>query len=287
MMLRRGWYFVLTMGATALLGELLPTPLHAQRIREGDVITTDGVRIHYFELGEASDLPPVILMHGHTANSEWKWIKPGIARALAADRRVIAVDSRGHGKSEKPRSAARYGGRRMAEDVVEVMDALGIRQAHVHGYSMGGRMLSQILIHHPERVVSAIYGGMGVWEVDPEWIARVPKDAETPHGRTFAGEPWSTYPEYDAEAVAAARVGYPWAEEERPLDLTKILIPVLAILGEYDRPNRNSQRMARELRDFRLVVIPGETHGSAHFNPKYTEALVGFVRSHDPGKARR
>lgn len=74
--------------------------------------------------------------------------------ALAADRRVIAVDARGHGKSEKPHDPARYGPR-MADDVVEVMSALGIQRAHVHGFSMGGSILTQILINHPERVVSA------------------------------------------------------------------------------------------------------------------------------------
>lgn len=258
-------------------------PLHAQEIREGDVTTSDGVRIHYFELGQQTSRTPVVMIHGFTANSEWKWIKSGIAQALAADRRVIAVDARGHGKSGKPHDPNVYGPR-MAEDVVEVMDALGIDRAHVHGFSMGGSILTQILINHPERVATAIYGGSGVSETDPQWIARVPDDPEAPEGvaASLPGERWSTYPGYDREAMAAVR-GYPWSDEERAIDLSEIDIPVLAIVGSYDGPNRRTHRMARELSDFQRVILEGETHGSSHFNPGYTEALVDFVRAHDRG----
>lgn len=76
---------------------------------------------------------------------------------------------------------------------------------------------------------------------------------------------------------------YPWTDDERAIDLTRIDIPVLAIVGEYDGPNRRTHRMERELADFELVILEGENHGSSHFNPMYTEALVEFVREHDPG----
>jgi len=77
---------------------------------------------------------------------------------------------------------------------------------------------------------------------------------------------------------------YPWSDEERAIDLTEIDLPVLAIVGSYDSPNRRTHRMARELDDFERVILEGETHGSSHFNPRYTEALVTFVREHDPGR---
>jgi pimeloyl-ACP methyl ester carboxylesterase len=174
-------------------------------------------------------------------------------------------------------------GPRMAEDVAELMDHLGIQRAHVHGYSMGGSLLTQLLIHHPDRVISATYGGSGVAEVDPAWIQRIPADPEAPEG-AGAGLPyerWSAYPSYDREALDAVQA-YPWTSEERAIDLGAIHIPVLAIVGGYDAPNRRTHRMSRELADFRLVVLPGETHGSAHFNPRYLETLASFVREHDP-----
>jgi pimeloyl-ACP methyl ester carboxylesterase len=265
--------------STFLLATVGLAPLAAQQLKDAYFTASDGTRIHYFELGSG---PPVVLIHGYTANAEGKWIKPGIAQALAADHRVVAIDARGHGLSDKPHDPAKYGPR-MAEDVVELMDHLGIQRAQVHGYSMGGSLLTQILSRHPERVLTAIYGGSGVAEVDPAWIARVPADPEAPEGagggRPF--ERWSAYPGYDRAALDALQ-DYPWTAEERAIDLASVRIPVLALVGSYDAPNRRTHRMARELADFQLVVLPGETHGSAHFNPTYTETLVRFVREHDP-----
>lgn len=254
--------------------------MHAQELTDAYITASDGVRIHYWEIGNGT---PVVLIHGFSANAEGKWIKSGISRALAASHRVVAIDARGHGHSDKPHEPSRYGPR-MADDVVELLDHLEIARAHVHGYSMGGSILTQILARHPERVITAIYGGSGVAEVDPEWQARVPNDPEAPETTGADAPPsenWSAYPGYDRVALGAVRK-YPWTPEQRAIDLTRVRIPVMAIVGGYDGPNRRTHRMARELNDFELVVLPGETHGSAHFNPQYTESLVNFVREHDP-----
>lgn len=269
----------------ASLGLLVAATVSAQHDTPTHAFMTasDGVRIHYAELGQGT---PVVLIHGYTANAEGKWFKPGIAAALAEANRVVAIDARGHGQSEKPHDPLKYGPQ-MAEDVVELMDHLGIERAHIHGYSMGGSILTQILARHPERVVTAIYGGSGVAESDPAWQARVPADPEVPEDlpRAPRSENWSGYPGFDRTALNAVRE-YPWKPEDRAIDLAKVDIPVLAIVGSYDGPNRRTHRMARELDDFELVLLEGETHGSAHFNPRYTDALVEFVRAHDTTAAR-
>jgi pimeloyl-ACP methyl ester carboxylesterase len=269
--------------AVALAMLAFSATLDAQEIRSAYFTASDSVRIHFFEIRGASSA--VVLIHGYTANAEGKWIKPGIAQALAAEgHRVVAIDARGHGRSDKPHDPAQYGPR-MAQDVIELMDHLDIERAHVHGFSMGGSLLTQILARHPERVITAVYGGSGVAEGDPVWAARVPQDPEAPEGAAadLPFEEWSAYPGYDRTALAAVR-DYPWTDEERAIDLTSIGIPVLAIIGGYDGPNRRTHRMARELSDFELVVLPGETHGSSHFNPRYTQALVGFIGEHDAGR---
>ena len=250
----------------------------AEEPTHGFITASDGIRIHYMEQGTGT---AVVLIHGYTANAEWKWFKPGIAAALAATHRVVAIDARGHGQSEKPHDSMRYGPR-MAEDVIELMDTLDIDRAHVHGYSMGGSLLTQILKAHPERVITTIYGGSGVREVDPAWQARVPDDPETPDAdpaNPRPGERWSSYPDFDRTALDAVS-GFPWTREQRAIDLSAVRVPVLAIVGGYDRPNGRTHRMQRELQDFTRVVLPGETHGSAHFNPTYTETLVAFIKAH-------
>ena len=125
----------------------------AQEPTHAFMTASDGVQIHYAELGSGT---PVILIHGYTANADGKWFKPGIAQALAERHRVIAIDARGHGKSEKPHDSMKYGPQ-MADDVVELMDHLGIQRAHVHGYSMGGSMLTQMLARHPEALVEFVH----------------------------------------------------------------------------------------------------------------------------------
>ncbi len=158
---------------------------------------SDGVRIHYAELGSGT---PVILIHGYTANAEGKWFKPGIAQALAKRHRVVAIDARGHGQSEKPHDPMKYGPQ-MADDVIELMDHLDIERAHIHGYSMGGSILTQVLARHPDRVITAIYGGSGVREVDPAGRRACPTTRRRPTtcrvrpaARTGRGIPGSTAP---------------------------------------------------------------------------------------------
>ena len=268
------------MSAAAVAAVLVAAPAAADDPKSQFMTASDGVRIHYFELGTTGS--PVILIHGYTANAEGKWIKPGIMQALAAKHRVIAIDARGHGRSDKPRDAAKYGPR-MAIDVVELMDHLKIQRAHIHGYSMGGSILTQILARHPNRVITAIYGGSGVQESDPKWQAQVPKDEEPPAAadpNAPRGENWSSYPGYDRAALDLVQK-YPWKPEDRAIDLSKVTVPVLAIVGGYDRPNQRTHRLKRELGNFRLVVLPRETHGSAHLNPNYTTALVKFIDAND------
>ncbi len=88
--------------------------------------------------------------------------------------RVVALDNRNHGKSDKPN----LNGPGRAEDTIELMDHLKIDKAHIGGYSMGGAFTGALLATHPERFITAHFGGAGISETDPEWIAKLPKDHE-------------------------------------------------------------------------------------------------------------
>jgi pimeloyl-ACP methyl ester carboxylesterase len=258
---------------------VITAPLAAEDLKSQFFTASDGVNIHYFELGSRGT--PVILIHGYAANAEGMWIKPNIAQTLANNHRVIAVDARGHGRSDKPHDPMKYGPR-MATDVVELMDHLKIPKAHIHGYSMGGSMLTHILAQHQNRLITAIYGGWGPQEVDPAIIAKVPMDVDPP-AATASNAPrgnWSSYSGNDRAALDAAQK-YPWKPEDHAIDLSKVKVPVAQIIGSLDRPNARTHRVKRELKSAEITIIPGETHGSVYLNPKYTATLVKFIDTHD------
>ena len=248
----------------------------------GTFTASDGVKIHYVEAGKGS---PVVLIHGYTGTAEGNWFSNGVAEALAKNHRVVAIDCRGHGKSEKPTDPAKYGPQ-MAKDVLEMMDHLKIDKAHVHGYSMGGFIVTQLLTMKPDRFITASYGGSGVPEVEDKYKDEVPKDEPGPDPQEAeASAKLRASPDRDDAALGAVRQ-YPWKAGERGMiDLAKIRIPVLAINGQFDGPNAKTHRMKRELANFTAVVLPGKSHLTAimagYIPQLYIDSLVKFINEND------
>ena len=107
---------------------------------------SDGIKLHYVEYAGTGS--PVVLVHGFLGSSEGNWIAPGISSAIAARHRVVLLDQRGHGESDKPKDAAAYG-ERMLTDVIELLDHLDVPRAHIGGYSMGGAITLGLMKRAP------------------------------------------------------------------------------------------------------------------------------------------
>jgi pimeloyl-ACP methyl ester carboxylesterase len=255
-------------------------------VKHGDVVVSDGVRIHYMEAGAGT---PVVLLHGYTSCCDAGWFANGVAKELARDHRVIGIDARGHGRSEKPHDPAKYDGDRMPADVIEALDALGVEKAHFHGYSMGGGIVAHLLARHPGRFITASFGGSGVREEDEalarEAAALDPKGHDPQQEAGQAALRHRADRDNDAlKAVQDGRTAKP--STAPPLNLAALDFPIQAINGEFDAPVSKTQRLAREARDFTGVILPGRGHNTVTtfpFTPQlYIDSIAGFVRAHDP-----
>src|SRR5580658_6333346 len=246
---RRAWSIVSAdKGRQTARGGTAMTVMEAEvqapaNVKHGDLTVSDGVRIHWMEAGEGT---PVVLLHGYTSCCDAGWFVNGVAQELARDHRVIGIDARGHGRSEKPHDPAKYDGDRMPADVIEVLDHLGVAKAHFHGYSMGGGIVAHLLARHPGRFITASFGGSGVREED-EALAKQAADLD-PKGHDpdqAAGQAaLQARADRDNAALKAVQDGRAAKPSTAPpLDLTKISFPIQAINGEFDAPVSKSQRL--------------------------------------------
>ncbi|HKU61379.1 MAG TPA: alpha/beta hydrolase [Gemmatimonadales bacterium] len=126
-----------------------PTP---QR-RFDQVTLATGVRLHYAEQGDPHG-PAVILLHGYS-DSWFSWSR--VLPLIPARYHVIAPDARGHGDSDKPESG--YSTRDFADDVLALMDALGLERATIVGHSMGSFVAQQVAVAAPQRVQRLVLVG--------------------------------------------------------------------------------------------------------------------------------
>jgi pimeloyl-ACP methyl ester carboxylesterase len=139
----------------------LMLPVMGQSI-QSDYFLSEGVKIHYVTTGSGT---PLVLIHGFSDNISICYqdsldsAGTTFITRLAENYKVIALDVKGHGKSDKPLDAHHYG-KELEEDVIRLMDHLGVEKAHVMGYSMGAFITGNLLVDHPERVLSAtLIGG--------------------------------------------------------------------------------------------------------------------------------
>lgn len=220
-----------------------------------------GVRIHYHVEGEG---PPLVLQHGFASNLEM-WRLLGYVRALRRDYQCILLDARGHGASDKPHDKAAYTLQRRVGDVVAVLDALNIQQAHYFGYSMGGWIGFGMPIYAPDRVQSLVIGGAHPY-ADRSWDAFLHVDGSDPEAFLAALEAVieqripplerSLVLVNDLQALAAAAQARPSLVDVLPL----MTMPCLLFAGKADARYPAVQDCARYLTNATLVSLPGVDH---------------------------
>ena len=262
-----------------------------------------GARLRYVERGSG---PAVVLLHGFTGDIERAWVQTGVLADLARDHRVVALDLRGHGASDKPRDAAAYD--EIALDVVRLLDHLHIERAHAVGYSLGGIILVRLLATHEHRfqsvtLAAAAYRRAQSDRADREAeaaareieetglfralvVSTAPTDEPPPDEQTIRRNS-DVIAAYNDRFALAALMRARRALLVTDAQVASVAVPVLALVGSADPQAERVKNMQRVWPALRVEVVPGATHPTMHPRALIRRPeLIAAIRR-QVGQARR
>lgn len=245
---------------------------------------SDGVEIAYLDEGQG---PPILLVHGFASNVAMNWSATNWLTTLTkAGRRVIAIDNRGHGQSEKLYDTAQYGAPLMAEDCRRLLDHLQIERADVMGYSMGARICAFLALAHPTRVRTAVFAGLGfnmvrgmagTGPIAHALEADSIDDVVNPTARTFRAFAEQTKSDLKALAACIRSSRDPITRE----DIARISCPVLVAVGSDDVIGGSAVELAKLIPGAEAYEIAGRDHMKAVGDAGYKKAVLEFLSRND------
>lgn len=280
---------------------LFAGPAHAQAGHTRDLLSTppalpsadregrvahSGAQIWFAVFGgpAAEDRPPVILLHGGEASSDiWGFQVPAL---LADHRQVIAIDSRGHGRSSWD---GRIGYELMASDVIAVMDAEHIERADVVGWSDGAIVSLILAMQHPDRVRRIFAFGANtdvMGGLDPLGALAPASRAATALLRDEYARDTGSAAGFDAlvRGVTRMQLTQPNYLADK---LAAIRGPDVAIAdGDHDEiiRHRHTEYLARTIPGAQLIWLKGEGHFAPLQAPDaFNAAMLGFLDHEDGG----
>lgn len=238
------------------------------------------VDIAYLDEGEGD---PIVLVHGFASSKNVNWVYPTwVSELKKHNRRVIALDNRGHGESSKLYDSEQYSIGAMAADVRALLAHLGITRTDMMGYSMGARITAYIAYSHPELIRSAIFGGLGIGLIKGggpgENVALALEadsldDVTDPVGRTFRA--FADQTRSDRRALAACLRG------SRRLmtndEAAAIKVPLLIAVGTTDEISGSAQELQKVIAGSEVLDIPNRDHMRAVGDRVYKEGVLDFL----------
>lgn len=245
---------------------------------------SDDVGIHYRISEGKPGGTPVVLHHGFISHGSLNWETTGVAQALAeVTGPVVALDARGHGRSEKPEGSAAYGEGRMAADLRELCTHLDLATFDLVGYSMGG-LVSLLVAGSDPRVRRLVIGGLGadLAEGGLEAMATsgpaVADALETDDPESITDPLARSFREF-ADSIGAERealAAHVRSTRRSEIELGAIHVPTLVLVGDKDPLTRDPEVLADAIPGARLEVVPGD-HLRAVGSPEFKQALITFL----------
>lgn len=271
-------------------------------------VNNNGVSIDYEVRGSG---PPLAMVAGFSS-SRITW-REALISLLEPHFRLILLDNRGTGLSDKPEPLDAYSIDLMAGDVVSVLDDVGIHKVNLFGVSMGGRISQRFALQHPERLNALVLGctrGGGEFDVpgDPQYAEMMMKRVQEgidPYEGFVAREP-AVFTDAFREANRAFLDQFFEESMVNPTPihalkgqrhaiqtfdnggrLAEIRVPTRVVTGDSDRlaVPENSKRLAAAIPGADLVVIADAGHCYWIEKPKETaESLISFFQQHPGGE---
>jgi pimeloyl-ACP methyl ester carboxylesterase len=223
-----------------------------------------GIRIHYQTEGKGQ---PLVLQHWSFSSLD-DWYDCGYVAALKDDYRLVLLDARGFGGSDKPHDPKAYGLDRRVGDIVAVLDDLGIAQTHYFGYSMGGWIGFGAAHYAPDRFRSLIIGGQHPYAQKLD-DGRALLSTGIEHGAEAFIDLWeqkegalppglrNRFRTFDFQAL------WTLAQDRASLEvvLPTMKMPCLLIVGGADDICGLVQKCAPQIPKGKLIILPGLDHG--------------------------
>jgi len=250
---------------------------------ESRSVQVAGHRVHYLAEGPSGG-SPVVLVHGLGGQSE-QWLNLS-AYLVKAGYRVYIPDLPGYGRSDKPADFS-YSVRDEADVVVGFLDALGLKQVDLGGWSMGGGIAQQVALRHPERVRRLmLFASVGIHKA-PVFDVRLftpttPAELDQldallmpnpPHVPGFVARDILRLAKERAWVIHRALDSMRTGQDATDNLLPQLKMPVLIVWGDADRilPLDQGETMHKLVPQSELLVVPG----CGHLAPSQCAAQIG------------
>jgi pimeloyl-ACP methyl ester carboxylesterase len=269
----------------------------------------DGIGLFYEDVGQGL---PLVFVHEFAGDYQSWHLQ---VRCFARRYRTIAYNARGYPPSDVPKDPGAYSQERAAEDIRGLLDALGIKKAHICGLSMGGYATLHFGLRHPDRALSLVVAGAGYGSVAGE-RERFKKDVEET-ARRFMDDGivavadfytkgptrvqlmdkdpkgWQElYDQFVAQSPEGHALTMRGVQMNRPsvYELEKALerleVPTLIVTGDEDEPCLEpALYLKRKIRSSGLLVLPKSGHAVNLEEPEaFNRGILDFLTAVDAGR---
>jgi len=233
----------------------------------------DKTKIYYEVKGKGE---PVLLVHGFIVNGQ-SWKRTALYTDLInAGYKVIILDQRGNGQSDKPHDSTAYENDAEAKDIMALTKELKLKNYSAVGYSRGSIIVSRLLVLD-KNIKKAVLGGMGTDFTNPEWPRRIMfyhalRGDSVPELKAMLN--YVKQQGLDQTALAYMQKSQPSTSKE---DLAKIKQPVLVICGDHDDDNGSAKNLSTLIPGATFVSTPG-VHNDASQTKEFSSAIISFLQ---------